>query len=725
LAWYAAVAAVALALPLVGYRFDLISLDAPLLYDEDALLILPMVKATIERGSHWRTEQLGAPGVQEMHDFPVIDHLHFAGIWLLGRVVPDAVVVFNVYYLLTYPLAALTAMAVLRHFGLSFFAAAVGGILYAMLPYHFYRGQCHYFLSAYFFVPVTAMVILWVMQGRLPGFPVANGERKLKLWHRDAGIAVLICGVTSAAGAYYAFFAAMLMLCAGLYGWVALRTWKAAASAFALVGVIFAAGVLNHAPTFFYQAKYGKHTAPTERYSEEAELYGLKLTQLLMPIDDHRLKVFSEMKTSYNSLDRPVQAYTERYSLGLVGACGVVLLLARVVLPVRRVSPYTELAAVTAFAFVVATVGGFGAIFNHVVSPQVRCYNRIAVYVAFFALYAVLFALDQLFKKWHGRIGTVGTTLLWVALAVGGVLDQTPFHWAAPVLAKTITDQQDRFRIDRGFFQEIEETLREDGAAPMVFQLPYVRWPESPPTRNLAAYDHARGYVHTATLRWSYGCMKGREVDEWYRSVAILPVEQLLEHVVAAGFDGLFLDKRGYAPAKAAQLEQQIGRVLGDVTKVVHPHKDQVFFDLRKHRSWLRNHYGPGWEALRERELNRVRILWLDGFTSFKELGYEWQHRWCKPKGLAVFVNPTDEPKAFQTQFLIRTMTELPGTLHVRGGDLWTEDLEIDPNTPPLTRTFVVPPGRHKVHFSFDVPASYVPHDSRWLVFYFSGLRLE
>ena len=405
LAWYAAVAAVALALPLVGYRFDLISLDAPLLYDEDALLILPMVKATIDRGSHWRTEQLGAPGVQEMHDFPVIDHLHFAAIWLLGRVVPDAVVVFNLYYLLTYPLAALAAMAVLRHFALSFPAAAVGGVLYAMLPYHFYRGQCHYFLSAYFFVPVTATVILWVMQGRLPGFPVVNGERKLKLWHRDAGIAVLICGVTAAAGAYYAFFAAALMFCAGLYGWVALRTWKAAASAFALVGVIFVGGVLNHAPTFAYQAKYGKHTAPTERYSEEAELYGLKLTQLLLPIDDHRLKVFAEMKASYNSLDRPVQAYTERYSLGLIGACGVVLLLARVVLPVRRVSPYAELAAVTAFAFVVATVGGFGAIFNHVVSPQVRCYNRIAVYVAFFALYAVLFALDHLFKRWHARIG--------------------------------------------------------------------------------------------------------------------------------------------------------------------------------------------------------------------------------------------------------------------------------------------------------------------------------
>ncbi|QEL15763.1 NnrS family protein [Limnoglobus roseus] len=739
LAWYVAVTVICFLLPLVGYRMDVNSFHAPLLYDEDALLILPMVKSTIETGTHWHTDRLGAPGVQEMYDFPVIDHLHFAIIWLIGRVTPDPVFVFNLYYLLGYPLAGLAAMAVLRHFGLSFFAAATGGVLYAVQPYHFYRGECHYFLSAYFFVPVTCMVILWVAGGRLPGFPLrADGRRRFCLWDRDTLAAVVIGILTAASGAYYAFFAAGLMLGAGLYGWAALKTWRAMASAVLMIGVIFVAGVANHAPQFMYQAKNGKHTAPTERYSEEAEHYGLKLTQLLMPIDDHRLRVLSEIKSSYNSYDRPVQAITERYGLGFLGACGLMILLVRLVLPMRRTSPYAELTAVTAFAILIGTVGGFGAIFNHVVTPQVRCYNRIAIYIAFFALFSILYALDAGIVRasawvecWSSRrVAGIATMAAWLALTVCGVLDQTPVTWGDEIEAKLISDQQLRFRTDEMFFHQIEDALNPDGTTPgaMVFQLPYVRWPESPPVRNLASYEHARGYVHTNTLRWSYGCMKGRETDEWCRHVSILPPEQLLEHVVKAGFDGLMLDKRGYPPAKADQMEREIVKALGHATAtptVTHPHKDQLFFDLRPYRNWLRGAYGSGWEAACYNELHRVRVLWLNGFSSFKDSGYEWQHRWCRPKGLAVFVNPTNETKTFTAQFFIRTMTKNPAVLSIRGGDLWTEDLTIDPDTPMLTRTFTVPPGRHNVNFSFAVPESYTPHDGRWLVFYFSGLRLE
>lgn len=731
LAWYAAVAAVCFLLPCVGYRLDVNGLSAPLLYDEDALLILPMVKSTIETGTHWHTDRLGAPGVQQMYDFPVIDHLHFALIWLLGRVVPDAVVVFNLYYLLGYPLAGLAMMAVLRHFNLSFLAAAAGGVLFAVTPYHFYRGECHYFLSAYFFIPVTSMVVLWITRGRLPGFPQRpDGRRRVCLWDRDTLAAVVIAALTASAGAYYAFFGAGLLLGAGLYGWVALKTWRAFASAVLMIGVVFAAGVANHAPQFIYQAKNGKHTAPTERYSEEAEHYGLKLAQLLLPIDDHRLRVLSEVKSSYNSFDRPVQAVTERYGLGTLGACGLMILLVRLVLPLRRTSPYAELTAIMGVALLIGTVGGLGSVFNHVVSPQVRCYNRIAIYVAFFALFSILYALDAgvgRLAAWVERrsshpLGVLAAAVAWLAVTTFGVFDQTPVLWGDAMEAKAVGDQQDRFRTDALFFHEIEANLDPGG---MVFQLPYVRWPESPPVRNIASYEHARGYVHTHTLRWSYGCMKGRETDEWYRHVSILPTEQLLEHVVAAGFDGLMLDKRGYPPVKADQLEHQIAQVLGDVTRVTHPHKDQLFFDLRKYRSWLQNHYGPGWEALCDRELKRVRILWLHGFSSFKDSGYEWQHRWCRPKGLAVFVNPTNETKTFTAQFYLRTMTKDPATLSIRGGDVWTEDLVIDPDTPLLTRTFTVPPGRHNIHFAFDVPPSYVPHDGRWQVFYFSGLRLE
>ena len=124
---YVAAAGLTLGVLTAGLRLDKADFHAPFTYTLDSLLILPFVKSTLERGSHWRNERLGAPGVQELHDFPVVDHLHFGVIWLIGRFESDPVVVFNLFYVLTYPLTTVVTMAVLRSFGLSMPAAGTGG----------------------------------------------------------------------------------------------------------------------------------------------------------------------------------------------------------------------------------------------------------------------------------------------------------------------------------------------------------------------------------------------------------------------------------------------------------------------------------------------------------------------------------------------------------------------------------------------------------------------
>ena len=145
-------------------------LHAPFYYDLDALLYLPLVKTTIEHGSHWQTDRMGAPGIQELYDFPIIDNLHFAILWLLGHVFSDLLLVYNVYSLMTYPLTALIAMWVLRWLKLSLPAAALGGLLYAFLPYHQERYQYHYFLAAYWWVPVSLVPAIALCKGDFPYF---------------------------------------------------------------------------------------------------------------------------------------------------------------------------------------------------------------------------------------------------------------------------------------------------------------------------------------------------------------------------------------------------------------------------------------------------------------------------------------------------------------------------------------------------------------------------
>src|SRR3712207_7344477 len=54
-------------------------------------------------------------------------------------------------------------------------------------------------------------------------------------------------------------------------------------------------------------------------------------------------------------------------------------------------------------AFLVGTTGGVSAILAWVVSPQIRGWNRLSIFIAFFALAAVALLLDALGRRSEER----------------------------------------------------------------------------------------------------------------------------------------------------------------------------------------------------------------------------------------------------------------------------------------------------------------------------------
>ena len=55
--------------------------------------------------------------------------------------------------------------------------------------------------------------------------------------------------------------------------------------------------------------------------------------------------------------------------------------------------------------------------------------------------------------------------------------------------------------------------------------------------------------------------MKGREIDVWERAVTSLPVEQMLQAIIAQGFDGIYIDRQGFTD-RASALETQLSALL-------------------------------------------------------------------------------------------------------------------------------------------------------------------
>jgi hypothetical protein len=118
-------------------------LRVPLAYGGDANLLHTFVKGIVEHGWYLENPSLGAPGEVDFHDYPVLmgNNLDVLLIRVLALGSSDSALVMNVFFLLTFPLVALTAYIALRVLGISSATAVACSALYALLPYHFFHGE--------------------------------------------------------------------------------------------------------------------------------------------------------------------------------------------------------------------------------------------------------------------------------------------------------------------------------------------------------------------------------------------------------------------------------------------------------------------------------------------------------------------------------------------------------------------------------------------------------
>jgi phosphoglycerol transferase len=524
------------------YRADF---KVPLHYNGDALLHSMFIKGIIENGWYWQNPRLGAPGDLKMYDFPAVDNSAAVVLKFLSLFSSHPIVVLNLFYLLTFPLIAISSLYVLREFKISFGPALFGSLVYTFLPYHFMRDESHLFLSAYYFIPLVVMVLLWITSGELS----AGRNRKFVL-------SVVICAAVGSSGVYYPFFTCYLLLIAGIAAAFLRRTARPLGLAAILIAVTFATVLINASPTLIYLYKHGDAHV-TERSLAGPEIYGLKIAQLLLPITGHRVGFLNSIKKNYN--ENTVMTENDAAALGLVGSLGFLGLLARLFYR-RRTDEATDrsrmlddLSVLNIFAVLLATIGGFSSIFGVLVSAGIRSYNRISVFIAFFSLLAVAIAMERLYSRFARS-----TVLFYVVVGVVVVvalIDQSSRDYVPQyeqIHAEYESDQQ--------LIQNIEATLP---ARSMIYQLPYVPFPEHPRVNTMVDYDHFRAYLHSQQLRWSYGAMKKREDDLWQRQTAALPADQLAETLGFAGFGGIYLDRHGYEDNGAA-IESELSTALGN-----------------------------------------------------------------------------------------------------------------------------------------------------------------
>jgi len=556
-------------------------LSFPFSYDSnlssDDLPTAMLIKGIIENGWYLQNNMVGAPSGLEMFDFPMADNLHFLIFRFIALFTGDWATVMNLFYLSTFPLTVITALFVFRRLDISNPLAAIGSILFAFLPYHFDRGEIHIFLSGIYVIPLSSLVILRVCSG-LPPFIKRNqaGGEEYDLFNLRSMGYVLIACLTASAGIYYAFFACFFLAVAGIYAAYNHKSLKRLVVAGIVMAIIATGLFVNILPSLVYQRTNGRNPEAAVRSANESVVYGVAITSMIFPAAGHRIDLLNSITAKAMKI---ASSAPWSSSLGLIGASGFLFLFGWLILVKGRQNqinkPYLSvldtLSVLNISAILLAVIGGFSLTFALIVSPQIRAYNRIGIYIGFFSILAVVLVLEILKRKYmktnNHRAIYYGILLI---ILVGGILDQTPGQ-----VVPDYASSERYFISDDAFVRKIEEVLPK-GA--MVFQMPYLPFPESAPIFEMNDYNHLRGYLHSENLRWSYPTIRGRQGDRWQKEISSEPTDQMLTNLVAAGFSGIYINRNGYSD-RAAQFEQELESKL-KVKPVINEDGSLVFFDM-------------------------------------------------------------------------------------------------------------------------------------------------
>lgn len=530
-------------------------------YGGDDMGVIVNAKMFTEQTWNLTCDRLGAPYTVEYYDF-TSSMLHNVGLAIMkvfAVITNDAAAAMNLTYLSIFFIAGIVSFFVLKNIKINCWVNAGISSIFALSPYMFYRNIGHIVLTECYFVPLSILICLWIYERD----DVLVLDKKF--FKRNINYIVLFFAFLIANNgiAYYPFFTCFIFMVTAVAKLV--KTGKIKEGLRGIIAVVMVCFfvVLSLIPGKIYTWRNGGNSAAVDRGDfAQAELYGLKIAQLFMPVNGHG--IYDEYIDIYNENAFLVNENSTAY-LGIVGMIGFLVLI--VCLFVNKDSALKKrlgyLSELNIAMVLLGTIGGLGAMFAFFVSPMLRGYNRISIYIEYVSLMAVAVLIDAFIKWLKEKTISATKKRVLVIMSYGFIGVMCMFSiWEGcpPVATPDYEWNEEQYTSDRNFVAEIEAKT-EKGA--MIYQLPYHQYPEYGPVNNMADYHHFIGYLHSRTLKWSYGVIRGREGDEWNARVGNMDCADMVKYLKEQGFVGIYIDRRAYTDEEIEELENNLTQIIG------------------------------------------------------------------------------------------------------------------------------------------------------------------
>ena len=440
-------------------------LNIPMQYlGGDDMGVIVNAKMMVEQGWNMTSDRLGAPYSVQYYDF-TSSMMHNAGLVIMkifALITRDAAATMNLSYLSIFFIAGIISYFVMRNLKVNCWVNALASSVFALSPYMLYRNIGHIVLTECYFVPLSILLCLWIYERDDVLVPDKNFfKRKINY------VALLFTFLIANNGiAYYPFFTCFIFMVTAVSKLV--KTGKIKEGLRGVIATVMVCFfvVLSILPGKIYTMTHGTNAAAIDRAGfEQAELYGMKISQLFMPVNGHG--IYDKYIDIYNENAFLVNENSTAY-LGIIGMIGFIILM--ICLFTKKDSALNKrlgyLSELNITMVLMGTIGGIGAMFSFFISPMLRGYNRISIFIEYACILAVALLADKLVNVLKARINNKKekkvkyNILLYGMTVVFGCICVFSIWEGCPALVTPAYDTiEAEYTSDKEFVEAIEDEL--------------------------------------------------------------------------------------------------------------------------------------------------------------------------------------------------------------------------------------------------------------------------
>lgn len=513
----------------------------PIAFEGDALFYYTYADVILRTGFPWFTSHLGAPTGFPLASFPQALTAEAIVIKSLALFGSDPVALLNQSWVILVAASSATSYAAFRLLRVRRDVSLLCSLLFALVPYAFFRNVSHFCLTTFSIpLPTAACILL-------------HTDDLGRLSRRRFALVLIGCtstGFTYVYNAFFACFALLVCIVAALLHRSQPLTIRR--GCLCVLSLTFATG-LNLVPSVVMWKSHGKPESIAYKTPRDADVYALRIRDLLLPHASSPIPGLAAIGIKDQEVPWPDQNERATAKLGTVGAIGFLLALIpilgrRIRLPEGHADAMRSASSILVLLLLLSIEGGFGSIFNLFVAPDIRCYNRILPFISFLSLFTIGAWLTAVPLRKPGPLAK-GFPAILILIALFGVVDQDVSRGIRAnqkAYAEQISDLRDQAK-------DIESRIPPNS---VLYMLPLTNFPADAGKSRMRAYEHARYPLFARTLRWNWPTF-GPAAEAWQRSLPLAGPE-FREALIRAGFTHVWIDRAGFddrAVAKLAELE--------------------------------------------------------------------------------------------------------------------------------------------------------------------------